>query len=32
VYGPANGRVFQTNPSPGQMVLPGTSVDIYTIS
>jgi serine/threonine-protein kinase len=31
VYGPANGQVFQTNPSPGQMVTPGTSVNIYTI-
>ncbi len=31
VYGPANGQVFQTNPSPGQMVPPGTSVNIYTI-
>jgi serine/threonine-protein kinase len=30
VWGPASGRVFQTNPSPGQMVLPGTSVNIYT--
>jgi len=31
VYGPAGGKVFQTNPSPGQMVPPGTSVNIYTI-
>jgi serine/threonine-protein kinase len=30
VWGPASGQVFQTNPSPGQMVLPGTSVNIYT--
>jgi len=31
IYGPASGRVFQTSPSPGEMVPPGTAVNIYTL-
>jgi eukaryotic-like serine/threonine-protein kinase len=30
VYGPTDGRVFDSNPSTGASVPPGTSVDVYT--
>ena len=30
VYGPSNGKVFQTNPAAGASVPVGTAVNLYT--